>query len=465
MVEVRAELARKEKTALSPKAKDERKSRSHATNNCIITGNEISANAVIETFGEALPELILESVVDPDRPDHLLLHTWDGHRTTTGQKIEQAGVSYIPKNLGNGLVQSIRFAPPSLPFGSPAKVISSMRDFLFTYAHLQPEAAALLVAFAISTWFCDCMPVAPVLCLFGPDSAVSHVLRLLGCLCRRAVLLGDFDFEGLVSLPNRVGATLLINQRDLGRRVRRALLASNRRYFCVVRGKGRLDLYGAKAFSCGDSLVNEHGLRVSVSPAHDPLPFLTDSEEYVIAQSFQAKLLRYRMVHYERVRDSKIDCRAFVPEMRDEALTWLAPIFDCRELGKSVFEEILRQSQEAAGARFFDPRCVVVEGALALCHKTDARHFFVGELAETVNALLKGRHGETNLSPKRVGLVLRELGVHGDRVAEGYKIVLNDVLRERIHQLAFDYRVLSLEDGVRRCRYCREESAAPQVTQ
>jgi hypothetical protein len=62
---------------------------------------------------------------------------------------------------------------------------------------------------------------------------------------------------------------------------------------------------------------NEHGLRVSVSPAQEPLPFLTDSEERVVAGSFQAKLLRYRMVHYERVRVGEVDCRAFVPEMRD----------------------------------------------------------------------------------------------------------------------------------------------------
>jgi hypothetical protein len=211
--------------------------------------------------------------------------------------------------------------------------------------------------------------------------------------------------------------------------------------------------------------VDEHGLRVSVSPVQDPLPFLTDSEGQVIAQSFQARLLRYRLVHYERVRANTIDCSAFIPEMREEASSWLAPIFDCRELSKSVFEEILLQSREAAGARFFDPKCVVAEAALFFCHKPDAGHFFVGELAEKINDLLQGRHEESKLSAKRVGLVLRELGIHGERVAEGYKIVLTDVVRKRIHQLAVDYGVLSLEDGVRRCSYCREESAASQRPQ
>ena len=226
-----------------------------------------------------------------------------------------------------------------------------------------------------------------------------------------------------------------------------------------------MDLYGAKAFSCADSLVDEHGLRASVPPAQDRLPFLTDSEEQIITQRFQARLLRYRMVHYETVRDREVDCSSFVPEMREEASTWLAPISDCGELSKSVFEEILRQSQEAAGARFFDPKCVVAEAGLFFCHKPDTAHFFVGELAEKINDLLLGRHGDLKLSPKKVGLLLRELGVHRERVAEGYKIILTDVCREHIHQLAFDYRVPTLEDGVGRCRHCRQGRTASQILQ
>jgi hypothetical protein len=157
----------------------------------------ISVDHAVETFGETVPGLMFESVVDPDHPDHLLLHTWNGRQTTTARRIEHAGVSYIPKNLASGLVQSVRFAPPSLRFGSTAKLFASLREFLSIYAHLQPEVADLLVAFGLATWFCDCMQVAPFLYLFGPHSSVSQVLRLLGCLCRRPVLLGDVDFGAL----------------------------------------------------------------------------------------------------------------------------------------------------------------------------------------------------------------------------------------------------------------------------
>jgi len=211
--------------------------------------------------------------------------------------------------------------------------------------------------------------------------------------------------------------------------------------------------------------MDEHGLKASLSPVQDPLPTLADAEERAIAQGFQSRLLRYRMVHYERVLGRRTDCRAFVPEMRDYAHSWLAPICDCPELTKSVFEEILRQSREVAGTRFFDPRCVVAEAALFFCHKRDTAYFFIGELAEKVNALLQGRHAESNLSAKQVGLVLRQFGIHGERVAQGYKVGLTDVVREQIHQLASDYRVLSVEDRVRRCDFCPEGVVRPKQVQ
>jgi len=309
------------------------------------------------------------------------------------------------------------------------------------------------------------MPVAPVLYLFGSDDAVSTVLRLLGGVCRRAVLLGDIDLGGLATLPAGLSATLLVNQKSLGRTVRRILLASTRRHFFVLRGVGRLDVYGARALACEEFPLEQRGLTVSLTPAQDPPPFLGDTEEQNISQELQAKLLRYRMVHYRDVRNHKSDYKAFIPEMRQEARTWLAPIRDCLELSRSVFEEILRQSQEAAGARFIDPKCLVTEAALFFCHKPDTAHFFVGELAETVNLLLQGRHEESNLSAKGAGMILRELGLHGERVAEGYKVALTDAVRLRIHRLVHDFQVASVQDGVRRCRFCTGKTPASKQIQ
>lgn len=140
--------------------------------------------------------------------------------------------------------------------------------------------------------------------------------------------------------------------------------------------------------------------------------------------------------------------------MRDEVRAWLSPICDCPDLQKSVSGALLQQSREVEGDRFSNNRCVVAEGALFFCHKADTEHFFVGDLAGIVNALLAGRHENRTLTDKMVGLLLRALGISGQRVVKGYRISLTDGVREQIHSVARAYQVLSLQDGIAWCPQC-----------
>jgi hypothetical protein len=267
-------------------------------------------------------------------------------------------------------------------------------------------------------------------------------------------LLGDIDLAALATLPSQMEPTLLINQRNLAQRITRILLTSNNRHFCIARGNGQLNAYGAKAFSADPEVANGIGMHLSLSPAQDPLPTLTDADEEQLTNDFQARLLRYRMVNYRRVCDAEIDSRNFVPAMRDEARAWLAPICDCPDLQKFVASALLQKSRNLEGNRVSDDQCVIIEAALFFCHKEDTEHVFVGELAEWVNALLKGRHEDRTLTDKKVGLLLRAAGIHGQRVVKGYRIVLTESVRQQIHRIARAYHVLSAQDGVARCSHC-----------
>jgi len=111
-------------------------------------------------------------------------------------------------------------------------------------------------------------------------------------------------------------------------------------------------------------------------------------------------------------------------------------------------------SQEAEGDRLSDDRCLVAEAALFFCHKANTQHFFVGELAECVNTLLNGRHEDRVLTDKKAGLLLRALGIHGQRVVKGYRIMLTDAVRTQIHRIAGSYQVVAVQDGIARCRHC-----------
>jgi hypothetical protein len=320
------------------------------------------------------------------------------------------------------------------------------------YASLPPGATEIIVAFAVASWFVDCFSVAPLLHLLGPDNEVARALRLMGCLCRRPILLSDVDVAALCTLPSNLDPTLLVNQRTLGRRLTHILLASNDRHFRVARGKGEIHAWGAKAFASVPEMVNGTDVRVSLPPVQDLLPTLTNAEE--AADDFQAKLLRYRLVNYRRVSQVQLDIGDFVPAMREEVRAWLAPVCDCPDLYKVVSNFLLQQSREGEGDRMSDDRCVVAEAALFFCHRSDTDHFFVGELAEMVNTLLTGRHDDRVLSDKKVGQLLRALGVHSERVVKGYKISLIDAVREQIHRVAKSYRVVSTQDGIARCHHC-----------
>ena len=172
-----------------------------------------------------------------------------------------------------------------------------------------------------------------------------------------------------------------------------------------------------------------------------------------MANEFQAKLLRYRMVNYRRVCNARPDTRDFVPSMRDQVCAWLAPVCDCPDQ-KSVSASLLQQSREVEGDRLSDDRCLIAEAALFFCHTANAGEFFVGGLAEIVNDLLKGRHEDRSLTDKKVGSLLRALGIHGRRVVKGYRIVLTDAVRKQIHGVARAYQVGAILDGVKRCDHC-----------
>jgi hypothetical protein len=225
-------------------------------------------------------------------------------------------------------------------------------------------------------------------------------------------------------------------------------MASNNRYFHIARGNRQLHVYGPKAFSADPEIVNGTGVRVSLSPSPDPLPTITDADEKESSTGLQAKLLRFRMVNHWRVRDAQVNTKQFVPAMRDEARAWLAPICDCPDLQKSVSNSLLQQSQEIKGARLTDDRCLVAEAALFFCHKNNTEHFFVGDLAECVNTLLEGRHEDRALTDRMIGSLLRALGIQSQRVVKGYKIMLTDSVRQRIHEVARAYEVISVQDGI-----------------
>jgi len=440
----------------------ERKNVANRTDACAI-GN--SNHAKVEhfgrpTFGEIFQDLHFEAVIDPQKPQSLQLHSRDGTRFSTSPQIEHRGQIYMPAKLTEGLAQIVRFPLPSTEFSSHEKLTDAMAELFCTFGRTTKEDSNLLAAFALSTWFVDSFRAAPVLHLTGPSTRVHLMMRLLACLCRRPLLLGRLDLASLSTLPEGLNPTLLICEENLAKNVARILETSRNRDLAIPYGKSWIHGYGARVLFSDPNGVNASDLRVHFVPTAGAFPELKDDAERTIAADFQAKLLRCRMLHFNTVRDSNFEFAEVDPAMQDDARSLLTPLIDCGDLRASILSSLLSRSKEVSGARFTELDCLVIEAALCFCHDSSKREFFVQDITAAVNAILMGRHEESVISSKTVGTALRGLGLFAERVTKGYRVLLTDGNRERIHRLAGDYNVASIQEGAR-CDQCGRIDATP----
>ena len=102
----------------------------------------------------------------------------------------------------------------------------------------------------------------------------------------------------------------------------------------------------------------------------------------------------------------------------------------------------------------------MIEAALCFCHDPSKQQFLVKEVADAVNALLVGRHEDREVNSKTVGTALRGLGLFAERVTKGFRVALTNDNSERIHRLAREYSVPSIQGGPR-CDQCESTGAAP----
>ena len=55
-----------------------------------------SKQSIVETFGEVLPDVLIEPIVCRARPHHLQLLTWNGRKLAIADAVERGGVTYKP---------------------------------------------------------------------------------------------------------------------------------------------------------------------------------------------------------------------------------------------------------------------------------------------------------------------------------------------------------------------------------
>ena len=143
-----------------------------------------------------------------------------------------------------------------------------------------------------------------------------------------------------------------------------------------------------------------------------------------IANSFQPRLLLYRLKNSGKVHESQADVSRFTFATRQLARTLAVCFPEDPELARDAVELLQPQDEEVRGQRSRDVNCAIVEILWAITHKGKQREVRVDELAKDVNALLRSRGETLTYSAEEIGWKLRSLNIPRHSSSSGRQVLL-----------------------------------------
>jgi hypothetical protein len=167
----------------------------------------------------------------------------------------------------------------------------------------------------------------------------------------------------------------------------------------------------------------------------------------------------------EEVRRLTFNPCGLSPEAHAMASALGSCLVDATPLQIELVALIRPADQQRIADRTDGDEALVVGAALALCHQ-DKGEVFVKEIAAEVNRLLVARGETRQLSPEKVGLNLKKVGMFTRRLSyAGNGLTLDQGTRIRLHEVAAAYRG---EDSVQEdenlhCPLCEKNELLREV--
>ena len=372
---------------------------------------------IAKSTGEVFGDGSILELVSPETDRALRFLLWENGKQTIASRIEHGGRAYELPDMNETIVEAIRFPSDANEYGSAGNLFAEICEVFARYLGIASEEAALLTAWSTSTWFLDCFSSPPTLVISGVDTCHAvTLLRMLGCFCRRSLLLAEIDRSGLLDVAF-LQPTLLLNQPGQLPRIWPLFDSSNYHGLCVI-GKGRAHrVAGCKAVFAGMMNIKAEGaVRFSLAPGHGGLPTLDAERQAEIAGRFQPHLLMYRLRNLLMVRES---CSSVLPRylVNATARSLIASFRDEPNIAQAITPILRRQEEEERVTAGCDVVRAIIEAIWPSLHNNEEP--LIGRIADLVNALLRTR-GETLVySPEEIGSKLRSLGFDRHRSDRG----------------------------------------------
>lgn len=418
------------------------------------------ATRQIETLGKVFADgCFIEPVHNAIDHDSLALMLFNGTSAEIAQRVEHRGGVYVAREVDPSILRELYLTTKIQPMDSVPQLFADLVQLIHRFTGLRDKSARLVARVVLSTWVADARSAAPSVMFVGPDCReLTQLLNLLKVLSRHALLLTEVTAGGLYSLPMEMGLTLLINQPELSEPVERILNAARNRENKIPRRGNLLRPFCSKAIHvAGYFQAAIDAVRIPILPTGRALPVLDDEELIRIADDFQPRLLSYRFANYGKVKASQFDNSICDYAIRESINTLAACTPECPDLQAEIVGIVADDAAEVRQERWTDPPVVLVESLLMACHAPSDPAPYCGKIADVMVTMFSARGVERSFKPNQVGTMIRRLGFTLEpRDSQGVKLRLTKAVRSKIHQLARDFAVPSIDDRFPGCDHCAD---------
>ncbi|MGA7379368.1 MAG: hypothetical protein WBX03_00840 [Terriglobales bacterium] len=386
------------------------------------------------TYGETLPDGTVVDLVQTAGRDGPSLLSWGRYGMGIRSAIDCGGISYRPPTLHRSILDAIRFPSGAAEYGTIRELFLKVAGACRQHLRLPEDLAAFATCWILSTWIPELVLIPFTLCIFAPFLQVFSVLRVLGALCRRALLVAELNRN----LPLFVEPTLLVNDPSLEEETCDLWRAANCRGLFVAGDKSTLrSLRCTKAVILQpDKPLDTWGPEsMSLVLPHSDFPPLSDSQLADLAVEFQPwlEMFRLRLLSGAEPFVSKSH-----PLARFELVRHLGPcIPEDGEIVRLLTPLLELHQQELTGWGTRDPGVASLKSVWTPLHQQ--KEMSVDEITTRDNAILRSFGEMYEYNTREIGRRLANLKLVTTSNGQRKVLRFSGENRLRIHQCVREF--------------------------
>lgn len=353
--------------------------------------------------------------------------------------IETKGARIVPPFNLRAMCETglVRFPSNPAPYVSAEKLIQDIKEFIRRYASVPEEWLSIIALYILMTWVYDRFTAVPYLRFLGePGTGKTRLLQICAAVSYKGIVAsGNITGPALFRTIDLVRGTMAVDEADFKNSEEWSDITKvlNNGYTTgapVVRCERTgsdftpqaFYVFGPKIISTRSRFADEaletrcltFETRYEFLPEHVPLQLpLTFEEE---ALKLRNKLLMWRFDNFNRTQANEEGLRELSPRSGQIGAS-LAAVAPNGEIRKSLMSFLALYD---AGRKKDSDKGFVLE-ELRHLRASSIPTATVGTIADSTNITRKDL-GLEPLTPKRVGGILRSLGIIPHRTKSGYVV-------------------------------------------